>query len=432
MRLEMATYTVRDVQLDGPTRLANGTLHVDGDALRRLVLEGGDFADCRIEVVRPGDAVRLIHVMDVVEPRYKPDGASAFPGFLGLPKTAGEGRTHRLGGMAVVSVGEAVAGEPTYWREAVIDMAGPGASASPLSANCNLVLDLQPAAAYLDAGSPEAELKNIMIGSPLAQRYNRAVRLAQLKAAAYLGSVTADLAPDTVRVYDSAVADPGLPRVVYFLQVNGCALYGGPMESILPSLMAPTEILDGALLNLRSNSYASVRQSTYFNQNHAIVDELCARHGRDLSFVGVILYPGAADDIAKKELMAEWAVKQARLVGADGACSSYAGGGHPCVEYMLICQKCEQAGIRVVQVMPETYGTPADPGFVYFVPEAVSIVSNGRSTGRLKLPAMPRVIGGREFFDLPDAPAESMDISYRYLLGSCTPTGYGRLTGRQY
>jgi hypothetical protein len=45
---------------------------------------------------------------------------------------------------------------------------------------------------------------------------------------------------------------------------------------------------------------------------------------------------------------------------------------------------------------------------------------------------MPRVIGGREFFDLPDAPGDRMTISYRYLLGSCTPTGYGRLTARAY
>jgi glycine reductase len=431
MRLEMATYAVRDVQLGGPTHFANGTLHVDRDELRRLVLQGGDFEDCAVEVVRPGEAVRLIHVMDAVEPRYKP-GGSAFPGFLGLPKTAGEGRTHRLGGMAVLTVGEAVAGEPTYWREAVIDMAGPGADASPLGATVNLVLDLQPAATYLDASSPEAELKNLMVGSPLAQRYNQAVRLAQFKAAAYLASATADIAPDAVRVYDTSASDPALPRVVYFLQVNGSALYGEPMEAILPSLMCPTEILDGALLNVRSNSYASVRFSTYFNQNHAVVDELCARHGRDLSFVGVVIYPGAADDIAKKELMAEWAVKQARLVGADGACSSYAGGGHPCVEYMLICQKCEQAGIRTVQVMPETYGKPADPGFVYFVPEAVGIVSTGRSTEALELPAMPRVIGGREFFDRSGAPGDSLSISYRHLLGSCTPTGYGRLTARQY
>ena len=90
--------------------------------------------------------------------------------------------------------------------------------------------------------------------------------------------------------------------------------------------------------------------------------------------------------------MAEYAVKLARLLGADAACSSYAGGGHPAVEFMLICQKAERAGIRTVLVMPETYGLPDDPGFVYFVPEAERIVSTGRTTQSLELPRMDRVI----------------------------------------
>jgi sarcosine reductase len=220
--------------------------------------------------------------------------------------------------------------------------------------------------------------------------------------------------------------------VVYFFQVNASALYGDAIEGILPSLMHPNEILDGALLNIRSNSHASYRYSSYFHQNHGVIQELYARHGRDLNFVGAIVYPAAADDIAKKELLAEWAVKQARLVGAQGACSSYAGGGHPCVEFMLICQKCERAGIRTVQVMPESYGSPEDPGFVYFVPEAVGIVSAGRSTQPVALPALPRVIGGRQFFDLPDTPTDSLNIPYRYVLGCCTPTGQGHLRAHQY
>jgi glycine reductase len=432
MRLEMANFAVRDLQLGGPTRFAAGTLHVDVDALRRLVLDSGDFEDVTVEVVRPGEAVRVIHVMDAVEPRYKPDGASAFPGFLGLPRTAGEGRTHRLSRMTVLSVGEAVAGEPTYWREAVIDMVGPGSEASVLGSMIHLILELQPGRAYLDTSQPDAELKNIMIGSPLAQRYNRAVRVAQFKAASYLASATAELAPDDVTVYDTAIFDPSLPRVVYFFQVNCSALYGDSLEAILPSLMHPNEILDGALLNVRSNSHASYRYSSYFHQNHAVIQELHARHGKDLNFVGAIVYPAAADDIAKKELLAEWAVKQARLVGAQGACSTYAGGGHPCVEFMLICQKCERAGIRTVQVMPESYGAPGDPGFVYFVPEAVGIVSTGRSTQPVALPALPRVIGGREFFDLPDTPTDTLNIPYRYVLGSCAATGEGHLRAHQY
>src|SRR5579883_298017 len=100
----------------------------------------GDFADVAIEVARPGEAVRLIHVVDAAEPRYKPDGPTDFPGFVGPQRTVGEGRTNRLAGLAVVSVGDAVAGEPTYWREALIDMSGPGADATVFGGTLNLVL----------------------------------------------------------------------------------------------------------------------------------------------------------------------------------------------------------------------------------------------------------------------------------------------------
>src|SRR5207237_7199044 len=103
-----------------------------------------------------------------------------------------------------------------------------------------------------------------------------------------------------------------------------------------------------------------------------------------------------------------------------------------CVEFMLICQKCERAGIRTVQVMPESYGTPSDPGFVYFVPEAIGIVSTGRSTQPVALPALPRVIGGRQFFDLPDTPTDTLNIPYRYLLGSCAATRQRHLRAHQY
>ena len=99
---------------------------------------------------------------------------------------------------------------------------------------------------------------------------------------------------------------------------------------------------------------------------------------------------------------------------------------------MLICQKCERAGIRTVLVMPETYGTPDDPGFVYFVPEAERIVSTGRSTQSVELPPVQRVIGGESFFDLKGSPAEARSIPYRYLLGCGTSAGGGRLIAKQY
>jgi len=432
MRLELRTTIVDDVHWSGATRLAGGVLEIERDELRTLILEDAAFEDVTLDIVRPGDSVRIIHAMDAAEPSWKSDPGSTFPTFVGPPRTVGEGVTHRLSGVAVVTASNAVAGEPTYWREAVVDMTGPGAALTAFGATTNLVLTFTPHPSYLDASRPDAAIENIMVGSSLAQRYNRSVRVAELKTAAYLARTVADRQADEIKTYELTSAPAGLPRVVYFYQLSGATVYGEAMDGMLPTLIHPNEVLDGAIVNVRSNVHASNRTSTYANQHHGLIEELYARHGRDLDFRGVIVYPAASDDVNEKELLAEYAVKLARLLGADAACASYAGGGHPAVEFMLICRKCERAGIRTVLVMPEIYGTPDDPGFVYFVPEAERIVSTGRTTQVVDLPAVDRVIGGDAFFDVPGVPAEAQRLLYRYLLGCGTSAGNGRLTARTY
>jgi glycine reductase len=432
MRLEVATHVVAEARLGDVTRLERGVLEIDQAAVRTLVLDDDAFADVAVDLVRPGDPVRIIHAMDAAEPRWKPEPGSTFPGFVGPPKTVGEGTTRRLEGLAVLSVSDAVAGEPTYWREAIVDMAGPAADVTAFGGLTNLVLSFTPAASYRDATRADAVVENIMVGSPLAQRYNRRVRAAQLRTAAYLARVAAVGAPDHARTYELTAAPAGLPRVVYFYQLAGATVYGEAMEGMLPTVLHPSEVLDGAVVNVRSNVHASNRTATFTNQQHGVVSELLDRHGREVDFRGVIVYPAASDDINEKELLAEYAVKLARVLGADAACASYSGGGHPAVEFMLICRKCERAGIRTTLVMPEIYGTPDDPGFVYFVPEAERIVSTGRTTQTVDLPRMERVIGGESFFDLPGAPGDAQTVLYRYLLGCGTSAGNGRLTARQY
>jgi glycine reductase len=428
----MATTHVRDVDFAGRSRVERGVVQVDRDELRTLLLAEGAFEDVELDIVRPGEAARVIHIMDAVEPRDKPRPGSSFPAFAGPPKTVGGGRTHRLAGMAILSAGEPVAGEPVYWREAIVDMAGAGAPVTNYGSTVNLVLTFKPKPEYLNRDHPDAVIRNMMIGSSFAQRYNHAVRVAELKAAAYLARLAADAPADELEVYELGRADPSLPKVVYFYQLSGLVVYGENADSMLPTLMHPNEVLDGAIVNILSNLHAYCRYSTFDNQNHGIVKELYAQHGKTLDFAGVVLYPAASDDINKKEVVAEYAVKLAVMLGASGACNSYLGGGHPAVEFMLVCQKAERAGIKTVQVMPESYGTPDDPGFVYFVPEAARIVSTGRCTQTIELPSVQRLIGGRELLDLPDAPGGPLTITYRYLYGSGTSTGGGRLRGLEY
>src|SRR5215470_14844671 len=143
MRLEIGSISVRDVEVGGRTELCDHTLVVDVEELRRLVLEDQHFADAQVRVVKPGESVRIIHAIDVVEPRWKVAGpGGVFPGFVSPPITVGEGRTHRLAGVAVVEVGAPVPGESTVFRERLVDMAGPGAALSPFGRTFNVVLEL--------------------------------------------------------------------------------------------------------------------------------------------------------------------------------------------------------------------------------------------------------------------------------------------------
>jgi len=139
MRLETASVGVRDLRFSDRTRFEDGVLSIQKEELRQLLLEDDTFEDVGLEVVRPGESVRIIHVMDAVEPRYKPEPWSTFPRFVGPPKTVGEGRTHRLAGMSSVSVGGPPRQESPCWRGGPSALCGPGAAPSPFGAWLNPV-----------------------------------------------------------------------------------------------------------------------------------------------------------------------------------------------------------------------------------------------------------------------------------------------------
>ena len=80
-------------------------------------------------MVRPGDAVRIANVLDVIVPDVKAaDPDATFPGVLGALRPAGRGRTHRLAGLRVLTVCDwRSAGLTTdeEFPDSYVDMAGP-------------------------------------------------------------------------------------------------------------------------------------------------------------------------------------------------------------------------------------------------------------------------------------------------------------------
>jgi glycine reductase complex component B subunit alpha and beta len=249
VRLELATYPLEGIDLEA--------------AAAALTFADPRLAAVDVDVVRPGDAVRLTHVLDAVEPRVKADDPeSTFPGALGSLRPAGEGRTNRIDGAAVVACADFPAEErPLHEQEALVDMAGPGAEHSLVSRTTNVVLTFRPAAG---------------VGN---QDFEAAVREAKLRAARDLATVTVGQEPETVETLEYELGGnggDGLPAIVLLLQLSSLGplyeiyLYGTTLDGLQPTVVNPLEVLDGAL-TAGEYHWAGLRNPTYHFQHSALI-----------------------------------------------------------------------------------------------------------------------------------------------------------------
>lgn len=435
--LNIGAFHVTDVRAGGRTALSDGLLTIDIDDLEDRLSRDPNFAAVTVRIVRPGESVRLINVIDAVEPRIKVDPPGAdFSGLLSSPRLVGFGATHALKGVSVIETAIPVPGEPRYWREAIIDMAGPAARYSPFSELINVVISCEPTRALVESLDRPS---NVFEGTPEAVEYNRAVRLAGLEAAAYLARTTLGQTPDRVDTYDLAPSPVnGLPAVVYLYQLAipylhgeiapGAGAIGGTAH--LPTPIHPNELLDGALV-CGWNAIACMRELTYTVQNHAIIEDLYARHGRDIDFRGVVLFTNG-DTRASKERLANHAAGLAVMMGAEGALINYAGGGHPAVDAMMICRNLERRGVTTTMLSMEMAANPGESGFVYFVPEADAIVSTGNYEETVRFEPVEKVIGGDRLIRIEGDPAGAFEAPLAVVPASTHQFGGTRIRGEEY
>ncbi|MHB1043071.1 MAG: glycine/sarcosine/betaine reductase component B subunit, partial [Eubacteriales bacterium] len=136
MKLELCRFKVRDAVFGASTGLKQGKLYINKEELIGFINRDSLFESVDVEIARPGEPVRVVHVMDAVEPRLKAAGGdSAFPGVLGRMEIAGSGRTNVLDGVAVLQTGQRQG-----IQEGIVDMSGPGAGFSIFSRTVNVVL----------------------------------------------------------------------------------------------------------------------------------------------------------------------------------------------------------------------------------------------------------------------------------------------------
>ena len=348
MHLELASYDVKDVVFSDADGLVDGVLHVDKAALLDHLSKVSPFEAIELDIARPGESVRIIHALDVVEPRAKAPGPGrVFPGLLGPPLGAGEGRTLRLKGVAVVGVAEPFAGEDHWaFREGVIEMSGPGAELCPFSKTVNLVVKFVQELS--GEGAREKDNFQVDAWDEEAKRAIEATRLLTVRAAEYLARAAQEVAPDDVTSFNLTPSQEDLPKVVYIHHNVGSSLYGwSDYSSDNAMLLHPNEIMDGALVLSNRFVEPAIRDCTFFHQNNSIIQELYQRHGKDLNFAGVVFFTGHSETLEQKERESNSAVKLAHSRGADVAIISPFRSGHSGVAFMMVCQKCERSGIRV-------------------------------------------------------------------------------------
>jgi glycine reductase len=428
LRLELGYIDIKDVQFGSETKVEKGILYVNKEEMLKTI--GGDnrLASIDVDLAKPGEEIRITPVKDVIQPRVKVEGPGGiFPGFISKVDTVGSGRTHVLRGANVLTTGKIVG-----FQEGLIDMTGPGAEYTPFSKTCNVVVICEP------------------VEGLKQHQHEEAVRLVGLKAAVYLGEAARNVEPDELKAYETKPLleqvneFKDLPKVayVYMLQSQGLLhdtyVYGVDAKQIIPTLVYPTEIMDGAIVSGNCVS-ACDKNTTYHHLNNPIIEDLYARHGKDINFVGVVI-TNENVFLADKERSSNMTAKLVKYLGVDGVIISEEGFGNPDTDLIMNCKKIEMEGIKTVIVTDEYAGRDgASQSLADADVRANAVVTAGNANEIVTLPPMKKVIGHIEYVDVIAGGFSgslkkdgSIEAELQIITGSTNELGYNKLSATTY
>lgn len=393
VRLEIANFNVEDITFGDETSYQDGTLIINKEEALKVVKEDEHITEADIKIARPGEDKRIVPVKEAIEPRCKADGGAVFPGVTDNVEAVGEGQTLALKGCSVLAVGK-------HWGsfgDGLIDMSGEGAKYTYFSQLNNICL-----VADTDEEFERHE----------QQKKNHALRWAGHRLAKYLATEALEdqePAEDDIEEFDlepitkrpAKVND--LPSVVYVMQAQSQMeemgyndlVYGWDMNHVVPTLMHPNEILDGAMI---SGSFmpCSSKWSTYDFQNCPTIKNLYQEHGETINFLGVIM-SNLNVNLEEKERSALFVQQIAKSLGADAAILAEEGYGNPDADFIECFKALEEAGVKTVGMTNECTGRDGNSQPLVTLDEAAdAIVSCGNVSALIELPPMETVIGELE------------------------------------
>jgi glycine reductase len=198
-------------------------------------------------------------------------------------------------------------------------------------------------------------------------------------------------------------------------------LYGDPVRRMLPTLVHPNEVLDGAVVR----GFMGRNATTYAIQNHPVIRALYARHGRALWFAGVVLTVAQATEPERVRSAGMAASLVVHVLGADGAIFTKIGGGAPHVDMAQAAAECEALGVKTTCIVEDMSTDGSREGMLLFnFPGLDALVNVGSSQEALALPAVSRVVGAD---DMAPALGGALSMSYTGLCGAIEQTGATRL-----
>lgn len=408
-------HRVADVRCGDHTHYADGVLTVgsrDVDA----AFDEPALRAVRVGLAHPGESVRVVNPLDVVEPRSKGKSGGMFPGFLGPPQPRRPRETHVLQGVAVMA-----AGYLPRNQEGVIDMAGPAASLSPYAGTHNVVVEFDPAA--------DAEWSDV----------DAALRRGVLRLAVALADAAVEAEPHATETLPAPATPAGESRrprvgVVTNLQSQGAFkdvfVYGRSMATSLPTWIDPAEVEDGAVVS-GQYGHPGLRNSTWLHQNHPVVAALRQRHGETADFAGLVLCPEPVDQREKEQVSAH-AAALCSAAGFDAAVVTKEGAGNADTDLSLKLDLLEDAGISAVGIFAEMSGPDGTGPPVVSPPRrATAMISAGNYDERVTLPAVDHALGGTDVRIAEAAATDELELPVAAILGSLNPLGWGRLTSRE-
>ena len=372
-RLQIDYIRVKKVQFGSKSSLENGVLTVNREELLEMV-QRDQFGTVDIKLAVPGESCRILGIHDVMQPRCKADAPeTSYPGIWGKLAPMGEGRTVALKGVVVSDIYYAKCNIKYY-----LDMGGSCAKYSHFSKHYHIILDATQAEGATDAS------------------YAEALKHASLTINVFLAKLAIGMEPDESEVFEFGAKETehsgkSLPKVAYLVthlashDTWNFLVYGQSAINFLPTILQPTEILDGAMV-------WRYWEPNYYLQNEPYLKELMNRNGKDLEFVGMVI----ANNVMKidgKDTMGMMAATLCKeTLKADCVIVNKSGMGHCQLDSALAFNWAEKMGMPCVLNMAAVSNDKPGDLLVVSDPKLDAVINSGRNYD-LHHPRVDRVIG---------------------------------------